>query len=624
LAVFTVEDEEDQEAPKEFNIILPLADADLQQFLYDAKFDGAWNNVAKVLEEASNLAGALSWLHGGLNISGKALFLCHMDLKLDNVLVYLERNYPIGWWKISDFGISSLKERKKRKKDPEKEPTDLRRPTSALLAIPTMSPAESLNFITTQERTSVKRPAGAFSAPEVEAGGSVGPESDIFSFGCILFQVLARVAGGVPLLMKLDDKRGSFQNGSRNDHFCQRTDGKKSIHKDVSLWLENSDGLRGSLSDRSMIMNCKGLIEKTLEIAPKARPNAEELHDELVMIYRGGGKKYYFDQDSNMVSNVPQSSARKSKLDKPEIRITPLSPEKEQRDPPHRMSVSKMNMPTSPPISQQPIRISLGITPPQHFQPTSQPLPTPPLDPDHHDSPVIEHPGSMPPTDRLPLRKRSDQSSTPNMYNTQAPHAANFRQRSDNSSSANLYNNQSRYAPDFQEGLEHPPPANLYNKRTQNATDLPGRSGYPPSQIPFLNPGQDTVNVEFVSSPLPLQYSPGSYPKQRSRHDSAHTTHSSIHNVVANYSEKGGLIPFSTPQEVTSTLISPTRAKIVFIAAKEAVAYTLYSPYSKKTIPLPMNCEWQKGSLAGNFVALCSVSDSHNTQVSFHHSSYHR
>lgn len=541
-----------------------------------------------------------------------------MDLKLDNVLVYLERNSPIGWWKISDFGISSLKERKKRKNDPKNEPTDLRRPTSTLLAIPTMSPAESLNFITTQERTSVKRPAGAFSAPEVEAGGNVGPESDIFSFGCILFQVLARVAGGVPLLMELDGKRGSFQNGSRNDHFCQRTDGKKSIHKDVSLWLESSDGLRGSLSDRSMIMNCKGLIEKTLEIAPEARPNAEDLHGELVTIFRAEGKKYYFDQDFNMVSIVPQTSASKSKLvDKPEVRITPSSSKTEQRDPPHRMSVSTRNTPTSPLISPQPIRISLGITPPQPFQPTSQPLPTPPLDPDHHDSPVIEHPGVMPSTDRLPLRKRSDQSSTPNLYNTHVPQAANFPQRSDNPSAANLYNNQTRYATDFREGLEDPPPSILYNKQTQNATDLPGRSGYSPPQIPFLNRAQDTANVEFVSSPMPLQYSPVSFPQQRSRQDSAHTTHSSIYDVVANYSERGELIPFSTPQEVTSTLISSTRAKIVFIAAKEAVAYTLYSPYSKKTIPLPENCEWQKGSLAGNFVALCSVSGSHNTQVSF-------
>jgi Protein kinase domain len=545
LAVFTVEDEEDQGASKEFNIILPLADADLQQFLYEKNFEGAWDNVVDVIKEASNLASAVKWLHEGQTISGKVLVCCHMDIKLDNVLVYLKDNPPVGWWKISDFGISSLQERKKELAAP-------RRPTSALLTVPTMSPAESLRIITAQIKTSVKRPAGAFSAPEVEAGEDVGPESDIFSFGCILFQVLARVAGGIPLLKKLDEKRASFENGSRNDHFCQRVGGGKALHKDVSRWLKSPDGLRGSLSDRSMIMNCKGLIGKTLEIASDARPSAAKLHDELVKIARGEGQKYYFDQHSNVVSNVPQSPTSKEKpVDGPQIRITPSQPEQETQD---RMSVSTMNMPTSPPISPQPIR-PLAITL-QPFQPTSQPLPTPPPDIEHQDSPGTVQSGPMPAIlmSRPPPR-RPDHPPAPNFYNNQAPNVADF---------------------------------------------------------------------EPTSTPVPLQHTPMSFPRQRSRQDSAHTTHSSVHDVEAQRSEKGELIPFTAPQEVISTLVSSTRKKIIFIAPKEAVVYTLYSPYSRKTIFPPQNCKWQKGSLAGNFIALCSVSERHNTQVRFvAHLPYH-
>jgi hypothetical protein len=108
------------------------------------------------------------------------------------------------------------------------------------------------------------------------------------------------------------------------------------------------------------------------------------------------------------------------------------------------------------------------------------------------------------------------------------------------------------------------------------------------------------------------------FPGQRSREDSAHTSQSFVHDVVARRSERGELIPFTTPPGVISTIISSTRAKIIFIAPKEAVVYTLYGPDSdaySKTISPPQNCRWQNGSLAGDFVALCSVSDSHNTHV---------
>jgi serine/threonine protein kinase len=162
LAVITIEDEQDEGAPKEFNILLPLADADLEHFLNEQCYESRCGGIVELIKEASHVADAIRWLHGGLRISGKVLFCCHMDLKLDNILVYLDYPSRVGWWKISDFGISSMVERATSEQS-------LRRPSSALLSVP--SPAQSLARITGTARFSVHRPPGPYTAPEMYVSG---------------------------------------------------------------------------------------------------------------------------------------------------------------------------------------------------------------------------------------------------------------------------------------------------------------------------------------------------------------------------------------------------------------------------------------------------------------------
>jgi hypothetical protein len=79
---------------------------------------------------------------------------------------------------------------------------------------------------------------------------------------------------------------------------------------------------------------------------------------------------------------------------------------------------------------------------------------------------------------------------------------------------------------------------------------------------------------------------------------------------------KGEIIPFTTPSHVIMTLVSSTRAKIAFVAPKEVVVSTLYSPYSRETIPPPTGCSWEKGSLAGDFLALRGFCSSNGSYVS--------
>jgi serine/threonine protein kinase len=184
LAVITIGDEDDPGSPKEFNILLPLATTDLKNFLYDNKFEQNCYGVVDLVNEASNLADAVQWLHGGLRVEEKIVVCCHMDIKLDNILVYLDQQAShVGWWKISDFGISSMVEREERRASSRKK-------SATLLSVP--SPAGCLARITGSVRISPNRPGGPYSAPEFFLGSQVGPESDVWSFGCILFQVVLR------------------------------------------------------------------------------------------------------------------------------------------------------------------------------------------------------------------------------------------------------------------------------------------------------------------------------------------------------------------------------------------------------------------------------------------------
>ena len=268
LAIFTVGDDEDKGSSKEFNILLPLADTDLKHFLYDELFESRCNGVIDLVSEASNLADAVRWLHGGLSVVETLLYVRSMDIKLDTILVFLDQAPRVGWWKITDFGISTMVTYK-----------------DAELGV-AVSPGESLARIAGGMKKPVKRLIGSYSAPEVATGDLVGPESDIWSFGCVLFQVLARGAGGIDLLNELDKKRASYEIGSTNDKFYQESPKWNHLHPHVRKWLETSPPPDLRFGERTCVELCKDLITKTLQIVPADRPTAERLHSELVRILK--------------------------------------------------------------------------------------------------------------------------------------------------------------------------------------------------------------------------------------------------------------------------------------------------------------------------------------------------
>ena len=542
LAVITIGDEQDQGTAKDFHILLPLADADLEHFLYDQCYDSRCGNIADLVREASNLSDAIRWLHGGLFIDGKVLVCCHMDLKLDNILVYL--NYPsrVGCWKISDFGISSMVECAHEHHSP-------RQPSPALLSVP--SPALSLARITGPVRISVHRPAGAYTAPEVDFGNQVGTSSDIWSFGCILFQILARGAGGIALLNELDNKRGAMEDGSTNDYFCQQTDRGQRLHPSVSEWLESPKSLpNGSFQDRVMVMNCKRLIQKTLSIKPDGRPDARLLHERLVKIANGEGDTYHFDHDSKLTL-LPEYN--------PDIEVTSSS-------------------------ASLPPYLVPGLAKPIPDRTATLPLISPPSS---EPAQLGENSAGLPSTSQQGLH-------TPPLDETLRNHT-----------------------PAGNHGDQFPKPSRYTSEPAVKTPDRSQRHHTTPaSTLPEANSYQQDprwTSRWFVDTSPPLGYGTvDDFPQGRSRQPS-----SDVPGVGSGRTDtRGETIPFVVPSNVLATLVSSTRAKVVFIAAGEASVYTLYSPYSKKTIFPPHGCVWEKGSLAGDFLALRGFCSSTGTYVS--------
>jgi serine/threonine protein kinase len=577
LAVITIEDEQDDGAPKEFNILLPLADADLEDFLTKPCYESRCGGISELIKEISNVADAIRWLHGGLRISEKVLICCHMDLKLDNILVYLENpsRSPVGCWKISDFGISSMVERATSEHSP-------RQPSSTLLSVPTSSPAQSLAHITGTAIFSVHRPPGVYTAPEIEYGNEVKPSSDIWSFGCILYQVLARGAGGIELLKELNDKRRPMENGFTNDHFCQKTASGSFLHPSVSEWLESPYGLlNGNFADRIMVMNCKRLIQTLLQSDPKRRPNAEQLHDKLAQIANGEGETYHFDRDYNPVLPPRSESQPRRPLAGPihEIGIGILSSSTAQLTPHFQQQINvPAHVNSTPPISPPAGAGNHVVQPNTEQSRDVLPILTPPR---HTISPA-----------QVPRRPSIPTSNSPSSPETvgRAFNPGNVISRNRTSNRGSVVSHESQRQPNGQT----PPQVRQY----------------------YSSQGRDIR--QFVNtSPELVQYNTIFDSHGRSRQQSEHTDVPDVQSGPTNH--KGEIIPFTTPSHVIMTLISSTRAKIAFVAPKEAVVSTLYSPYSKKTILPPTGYSWEKGSLAGDFLALHGFCSSTSSYVSLAH-----
>lgn len=264
------------------NIIYPLAETNLQDFIEDEKYDMHWSrpgSFGNVTAEICHLASGLSFLHEGVEDPETGHhFNCHMDFRPKNILVFLIGDTNSFSFKISDFGITKFKPQ----------------------AIHRQRTFDRQNLITGQPlqqdtKTYARRGSGTYQPPEMRKSMKVGRKSDVWSLACIIIQLLIRALLGREKLDKFDDDRS--ESGGGDDFFYTKGPREKWVlNPAVDSWLQDLTQPVGNFA-KALLSRCKsqdeivkvhvilkflsGTIRQALAIDEAARCEAKSFHDEL-------------------------------------------------------------------------------------------------------------------------------------------------------------------------------------------------------------------------------------------------------------------------------------------------------------------------------------------------------
>jgi ankyrin repeat protein len=232
---------------------------DLEAFLLSGHQNIPDLKVHDLIQESAKLAGALAYLHKGLDGDIPGLSCWHMDLKPENILVFHgdTPEFPkVGKWKISDFGISIITGPKE---------------TGTIVTV-----TEFVDALT--QRQKAMRPPGPYQPPD---GDSFGPRSDVWSLGCILTRVLALGLEGGTGLTQLDELRKTDVDGVslyENDYFYRGSPAVLNPH--IQDWLDRLPHHHANYNFE-FLGGCRSLILSMLEIDQEARPYAYEVQEQL-------------------------------------------------------------------------------------------------------------------------------------------------------------------------------------------------------------------------------------------------------------------------------------------------------------------------------------------------------
>ncbi|KAA8651231.1 hypothetical protein EYZ11_007821 [Aspergillus tanneri] len=245
---------------RDFNIIFPLAKMDLEAFLGGKYRPPSEFTTQDLITEASNLTGALSFLHGHLQPPG--LKCCHMDLKPQNILVFDGVNCPVGKWKISDFGISIMSVSDRRQ----------------------MTVTDFVDNNTYPVNDDPQRVPRTYQPPEVSTDRRFGRRSDVWSLGCILVRILALGLDGLNGLKWLDERRALSDDGCvgyEHDYFHRGSPPVLNPH--IETWLTTLP-FRHQNCLPIFLEACKDILLRILSIDKYRRPLAEEVQTRLLEI----------------------------------------------------------------------------------------------------------------------------------------------------------------------------------------------------------------------------------------------------------------------------------------------------------------------------------------------------
>ena len=261
------------------DVIFPLAEFDLNDLLFGTPKCKDYTNLnpklnpneataTHLLNEMAGIADALGYLHERLYLEdGKKIICVHMDMKPDNILVFVHPSTPCGRWKISDFGLSRIKGSARGKTN-------------------TSSGAREASY--RFSNTLARRYAGSFQPPEVGISKElnariIGPECDLWGFGCALSLVVAYVFGKEDLVKDFQCQRSREKSGGKSkshEHDFFYRDGGRKVNPEVMSWLQDHHRKEGQ--NEPWVGNCIQLIKDILQIEPSLRPVASVIRKRLL------------------------------------------------------------------------------------------------------------------------------------------------------------------------------------------------------------------------------------------------------------------------------------------------------------------------------------------------------
>ncbi|KAI0385615.1 kinase-like protein [Hypomontagnella monticulosa] len=222
-------------------------------------------HIMDCLAQIRGIAGAIEFLHRiDPTGSGRERYCyCHMDLKPDNIVVFLENApSPVGVWKVIDFGISKYRRTKK-------------------LLVGTQGRYNQR--ITFTMGTETEQLRGIYQPPEVNRPGKVmGRRSDIWSLGCVFSEVLATNLGTLDMLRaQLEHYTAPPNDGFPYFFYQERrfrywgVPPKYKMNTALRRWLDELPS--GSYAYSGTLSECAGIIEEMLAITRTKRLRSDRL-----------------------------------------------------------------------------------------------------------------------------------------------------------------------------------------------------------------------------------------------------------------------------------------------------------------------------------------------------------
>ncbi|KAF2233404.1 kinase-like protein [Viridothelium virens] len=238
---------DDEEAHR--YLVFKAADANLGEILFgkvnllsQQKTAPAAPTPFVVMKELRGLAKGLSWLHSALDDKEhKVPRICHFDIKPSNILVWWRDGERYWRLKYADFGISSTGYH-------EEFPQDI----------------ESTRTL----RTRVRQERAEYQPPEVEENIPVGRSVDVWSYGCLLFEILGFTIEGPTQAKKFQVIR---RERYKTRTFYYKDNGESKLIPEIASFLT------AWKKKVSWILGWAELVEDILKIDPSERPKAKDL-----------------------------------------------------------------------------------------------------------------------------------------------------------------------------------------------------------------------------------------------------------------------------------------------------------------------------------------------------------